>query len=209
MNFLEAKIAAEGYVGQGNILKVDHFLNHQIDVKLIFQIAEEFKRRFDGRCVDKVLTIEASGIAIATLLGYLYGVPVVFAKKGATANCTDDKYMAEAYSFTHKRMNRVFVSKPYLNAGEHVLIVDDSITNGFSAESTIKAISNLYTLKSVSVLTMFSKLYDAAGNEINRKEEVPEWLLDETYVAKRKIYNKVMNEIAKVTKNALNKIDID
>lgn len=105
MNFLEEKIAAEGYVAQGNILKVDHFLNHQIDVKLILQIAEELKRRFEGCRVDKVLTIEASGIAIATLLGHLYGVPVVFAKKGATANSTDDKYMAEAYSFTHQRMN--------------------------------------------------------------------------------------------------------
>ena len=91
----------------------------------------------------------------------------------------------------------------------NVLIVDDSITNGFSAESTIKAISNLYTPKSVSVLTMFSKLYDADGNEISRKEEIPEWLLDEDYVIKRKIYNKVMNEIAMATKNALNKIDID
>ncbi|MCI6144392.1 MAG: xanthine phosphoribosyltransferase [Alloprevotella sp.] len=140
MNFLEAKIAAEGYVGQGNILKVDHFLNHQIDVKLIFQIAEEFKRRFDGRRVDKVLTIEASGIAIATLLGHLYGVPVVFAKKGATANCTDDKYMAEAYSFTHKRMNRVFVSKPYLNAGEHVLIVDDFLADGQAASALISLV---------------------------------------------------------------------
>jgi len=130
MNFLEEKILADGNIKQGNILKVDNFLNHQIDVDIIRQIAYEFKRRFRGTQVTKILTIEASGIAIATLLGDLYDVPVVFAKKGETANSTDDKYISHAYSFTHKRMNNVFVSKPYMNAGDKVLIVDDFLADG-------------------------------------------------------------------------------
>lgn len=129
-NFLEEKILADGTVKQGNILKVDNFLNHQIDIDIIRQIAYEFKRRFRGHQVTKVLTIEASGIAIATLLGDLYDVPVVFAKKGETANSTDDKYISHAYSFTHKKMNNVFVSKPYMNAGDKVLIVDDFLADG-------------------------------------------------------------------------------
>ncbi len=130
MNFLEQKILADGSVKQGNILKVDNFLNHQIDIDIIRQIAYEFKRRFKGKEVTKILTIEASGIAIATLLGDLYDVPVVFAKKGETANSTDDKYISHAYSFTHKKMNNVFVSKPYMQPDDKVLIVDDFLADG-------------------------------------------------------------------------------
>lgn len=130
MNFLEEKIKEDGVIKEGNILKVDNFLNHQIDVDIIRQIAYELKRRFRGKTVNKILTIEASGIAIATLLGDLYDVPVVFAKKGETANSTDDKYVAKAYSFTHKRHNNVFVSRPYLTADDKVLIVDDFLADG-------------------------------------------------------------------------------
>lgn len=130
MNFLEEKILSDATIKEGNILKIDNFLNHQIDIDIIRQIAYELKRRFKGKEVTKILTIEASGIAIATLLGEIYDVPVVFAKKGETANCTDDKYIAEAYSFTHKRSNNVFVSKPYMLAGEKVLIVDDFLADG-------------------------------------------------------------------------------
>ena len=130
MNFLEEKIKEDGIIKEGNILKVDNFLNHQIDVDIIRQIAYEFKRRFRGKQVNKILTIEASGIAIAMLLGDLYDVPVVFAKKGETANCTDDKYVSQAYSFTHKRHNNVFVSRPYLTADDKVLIVDDFLADG-------------------------------------------------------------------------------
>lgn len=137
MNFLEEKILADGTIKQGNILKVDNFLNHQIDVDIIRQIAYEFKRRFRGKEVTKILTIEASGIAIATLLGDLYDVPVVFAKKGETANSTDDKYISQAYSFTHKRMNNVFVSKPYMLPGEKVLIVDDFLADGQAMSALI------------------------------------------------------------------------
>lgn len=130
MNFLEQKILEDGNIKPGNILKVDNFLNHQIDIDIMRQIAYEFKRRFKGKEVTKILTIEASGIAIATLLADLYDVPVVFAKKGETANSTDDKYISHAYSFTHKKMNNVFVSKPYMKAGEKVLIVDDFLADG-------------------------------------------------------------------------------
>jgi xanthine phosphoribosyltransferase len=137
MNFLEEKILADGSIKQGNILKVDNFLNHQIDIDIMRQIAYEFKRRFKGEEVTKILTIEASGIAIAVLLADLYDVPVVFAKKGETANCTDDKYMSQAYSFTHKKMNSVFVSKPYMLADDKVLIVDDFLADGQAMSALI------------------------------------------------------------------------
>jgi xanthine phosphoribosyltransferase len=130
MNFLEEKILSDATIKEGNILKIDNFLNHQIDIDIIRQIAYEIKRRFKGKEVTKILTIEASGIAIATLLGEIYDVPIVFAKKGETANSTDDKYIAQAYSFTHKKQNNVFVSKPYMLPGEKVLIVDDFLADG-------------------------------------------------------------------------------
>lgn len=137
MNFLEEKIMQDGKINPGNVLKVDNFLNHQIDIDIMRQIAYEFKRRFKGKPVNKVLTIEASGIAIATMLADLYDVPVVFAKKGETVNCTDDKYISHAYSFTHKKMNNVFVSRPYLSADDKVLIVDDFLADGEAASALI------------------------------------------------------------------------
>lgn len=137
MNFLEEKILSDGTIKEGNILKIDNFLNHQIDIDIIRQIAYEIKRRFKGKEVTKILTIEASGIAIATLLGEIYDVPVVFAKKGETANSTDDKYIAQAYSFTHKKYNNVFVSKPYMLPGEKVLIVDDFLAEGQAMEALV------------------------------------------------------------------------
>ena len=137
MNFLEEKILQDGVIKEGNILKVDSFLNHQIDIDIMRQMAYEFKRRFRGVEVNKILTIEASGIAIATLLGHLYDVPVVFAKKSQTANSTDDKYVAQAYSFTHKKMNNVFISKPYLKSTDKVLIVDDFLADGQAAHALI------------------------------------------------------------------------
>ena len=137
MNFLEQKICEDGVIKEGNILKVDNFLNHQIDVDIIRQVAHEFKRRFKGEEVNEILTIEASGIAIAMLLGDMYDVPVVFAKKGQTANSTDDKYVAHAYSFTHKKMNNVFVSRPYLSENDKVLIVDDFLADGQASQALI------------------------------------------------------------------------
>ena len=137
MNFLEEKILSDGTVKQGNILKIDNFLNHQIDIGIMRQIADELKHRFHDVEVNKILTIEASGIAIATMVGNLYDVPVVFAKKGETANSTDDKYVSHAYSFTHKQENKVFVSKPYLQPTDRVLIVDDFLADGQAVHALI------------------------------------------------------------------------
>ena len=137
MNFLEKKILADGKVFPGNVLKVDNFINHQVDIDIMRQAAAEFKRRYRGVAIDKILTIEASGIAIAMMLADMYDVPVVFAKKGETVNSTDDKYMAQAYSYTHKKMNNIFVSRPYLNRGERILIIDDFLADGQAAKALI------------------------------------------------------------------------
>ncbi len=137
MNFLEEKIVSDGVVKPGNILKIDNFLNHQIDIGIMRQIASELKRRFCGVEVNKILTIEASGIAMATMLGHLYDVPVVFAKKSETANSVDTKYVSHAYSFTHKQENKVFVSKPYLQPTDRVLIVDDFLADGQAVHALI------------------------------------------------------------------------
>lgn len=137
MNFLEERIAIDGIIKPGDILKIDNFLNHQIDIGIIRQIANELKHRFCDVEVNKVLTIEASGIAIATMLGNLYDVPVVFAKKSETANSTDGKYISQAFSFTHKKMNNVFVSKPYLHSTDRVLIVDDFLADGQAVRALI------------------------------------------------------------------------
>lgn len=137
MNFLEEKILSDGVINPGNVLKIDNFLNHQIDIDIMRQIAYEFKRRFKGKEVNKILTIEASGIAIATLVADLYDVPVVFAKKGQSINCTDDKYVSNAYSFTHQRNNQIFVSRPYLTAQDKVLIVDDFLADGEASHALI------------------------------------------------------------------------
>lgn len=141
MNFLEEKILCDGEIREDNILKIDNFLNHQIDIDIMRQIAYELKRRFRDAEVNKVLTIEASGIAIATMLGNLYDVPVVFAKKSVTANSTDDKYVSSAYSFTHKNVNNVFVSRPYLHATDKVLIVDDFLADGEAMHALIDLVN--------------------------------------------------------------------
>lgn len=137
MNYLEEKILREGVIRPGNILKIDNFLNHQIQIDVMRYIAQEFKSRFAGTEITKILTIEASGIAIATMLGNSLDVPVVFAKKSETLNSSDDKYISQAYSFTHKKQNKVFVSVPYLSASDHVLIVDDFLAEGEAVHALI------------------------------------------------------------------------
>lgn len=130
MKLLEDRIRKEGRVLPGDILKIDSFLNHQIDVLLMDQLADEFHTRFGNTPVDKVLTLEASGIASATLTALKFGVPMVFAKKSKTSNIDDDLYSAQAYSYTHARTNTIVVSRAFLKPGEHVLIVDDFLANG-------------------------------------------------------------------------------
>ena len=122
MNFLEERIQKDGIVKEGNVLKVDSFLNHQMDIRLLEQMGEEFKRRFADVQVDKILTIEASGIGIACIAARYFDVPVVFAKKTQSINLDGEMYVAEVESFTHKCKNQVIVSKKFLKEGEHVLL---------------------------------------------------------------------------------------
>ena len=130
MNFLEERIMKDGVVKEGNILKVDSFLNHQMDVKLFKQMGEEFKRRFAGKNINKIITIEASGIGIACIVAECFDVPVVFAKKSQSVNIDGDVYSAEVESFTHKCKNQVLISKKFVGPEDHVLIIDDFLANG-------------------------------------------------------------------------------
>ena len=142
MNFLEERIARDGVVKPGNVLKVDSFLNHQMDIVLIEKIAKEFKRRFGDQRVDKVLTIEASGIGIAILVAREFGVPMVFAKKSKSVNLDGQMYVAEVESFTHKKTNTVIVSKKYLKEGENVLVIDDFLANGCALQGLISIVES-------------------------------------------------------------------
>jgi len=137
MNFLEERIMKDGVVKAGNVLKVDSFLNHQMDVGLLDQIGEEFHRRFADKPINKVLTIEASGIAIAYAVARYFGVPMVFAKKSKSVNIEGEVYVAEVESFTHKCKNQVIVSRKFLNSDDHVLIVDDFLANGCALQGLI------------------------------------------------------------------------
>jgi len=137
MNFLEERIKKDGIVKHGNVLKVDSFLNHQMDIALMEEIGREFKRRFADKTVTKVLTIEASGICIAAFVAKEFGVPMVFAKKSKSINIDGDMYVAEVESFTHKNKNSVIVSKKFLSQGEHVLIIDDFLANGCALQGLI------------------------------------------------------------------------
>ena len=130
MKLLEERILKDGKVRPGGILKVDSFLNHQIDPRLLYAMAEEFYRLYEGCGVNKILTVEASGIAIAAMTGYVFGCPLVFAKKGKTKNISDDVWTAEVESFTHGGVNTILVSKEYLSAKDRVLIVDDFLATG-------------------------------------------------------------------------------
>ena len=142
MNFLEEKIIRDGVVKPGHVLKVDNFLNHQIDVALVDEIAREFARRFAGRPVTKVLTIESSGIAIACAVAREFGVPVVFAKKSKSVNLDGDMYVAEVESYTSKKINKVVVAKKFLSPEDHVLIVDDFLANGCALQGLISIVDS-------------------------------------------------------------------
>ena len=140
MELLKEKIRKDGVVKPGNVLKVDNFLNHQIDVALLDEIAKELKRRFGDAPITKVLTIETSGIAIACAVAREYGVPVVFAKKSKSVNMDGDVYVAEVESYTHKKTNQVIVAKKFLNENDHVLIVDDFLANGCALQGLISIV---------------------------------------------------------------------
>lgn len=137
MNFLEERIAKDGIVKPGNVLKVDSFLNHQMDISLLEEIGREFHRRFVDQPINKVLTIEASGIGIACFVAKEFGVPMVFAKKSKSVNIEGDVYLAEVESFTHKNRNQVIVSKKFLSPEDHILIIDDFLANGCALQGLI------------------------------------------------------------------------
>ena len=130
MKQLEDRILSEGKVLPGGILKVDGFLNHRIDTALLHDMAMEVKRLYDGCGVTKILTVEASGIALASMVGYVMGCPLVFAKKSKTSNISSDVYLADVMSFTHGTLNHIMVSRDYLCAEDNVLIVDDFLATG-------------------------------------------------------------------------------
>ncbi len=140
MNFLEERIIKDGIVKEGNVLKVDSFLNHQMDIDLFNEMGKEFKKRFEGKPINKILTIEASGIGIACIVAQHFGVPVVFAKKSKSINIEGEMYVAEVESFTHRCKNQVIVSKKFLGPDDHVLIIDDFLANGCALQGLIQIV---------------------------------------------------------------------
>ena len=139
MNFLEERILKDGVVKEGNVLKVDSFLNHQLDVELFDKMGEEFARRFEGKEINKILTIEASGSGIAVAVArHFNNCPVVFAKKTRSITLDGDMYMAEVESFTHKNINNVIVSKKFLSSDDKLLIIDDFLANGCALQGLIQ-----------------------------------------------------------------------
>ena len=142
MNFLEERILKDGLVKEGNVLKVDSFLNHQMDVELLDQLGQAFYERFGTKGITKILTIEASGIAIACSAARYFKVPVVFAKKSKSVNIDGDMFVAEVESFTHKNRNNVIVSKKFLSSDDHVLIIDDFLANGCALQGLISIVKD-------------------------------------------------------------------
>ncbi len=142
MNFLEERIVKDGIVKEGNVLKVDSFLNHQMDITLFEEMGAEFKKRFADKPINKILTIEASGIGIACIVARYFNAPVVFAKKSKSINIEGEMFVAEVESFTHKCKNQVIVSKKFLHEGDHVLIIDDFLANGCALQGLISIVNS-------------------------------------------------------------------
>ena len=140
MELLEQRILKDGVVKAGNVLKVDSFINHQIDIELMNEIGKEFKRLFAGENINKILTVEASGIAIAAIVAQYFNAPVVFAKKSQSINLDGSMYVTKIESFTHKRVYDVIVSKKYLSPDDRVLIVDDFLANGCAVDGLLDII---------------------------------------------------------------------
>lgn len=142
MNFLEERILKDGIIKEGDVLKVDSFLNHQMDIDLFNEIGREFKKRFEGKEINKILTIEASGIGIACIAAQHFHVPVVFAKKSQSINLEGEMLVAEVESFTHKCKNNVIVAKKFLNPEDKVLIIDDFLANGCALQGLIQIVQS-------------------------------------------------------------------
>ena len=165
MNFLEERIVKDGVVKEGNILKVDSFLNHQMDINLFDQMGEEFKRRFADKPINKIVTIEASGIGIACIVARHFGVPVVFAKKTQSVNIDGEVYVAEVESFTHKCKNQVIVSKKFLGPDDHVLVIDDFLANGCALQGLISIVAQAGgTVEGIGIAV--EKGFQGGGDEL-------------------------------------------
>ena len=165
MNCLEERILKDGIVKEGNVLKVDSFLNHQMDIELFNEMGKEWKKRFEGKNINKILTIEASGIGIACIVAQHFGVPVVFAKKSKSLNIEGEVYTAEVESFTHKNKNQVIVSKKFLNADDHVLIIDDFLANGCALQGLIQIVQSAgATVEGIGIA--IEKGFQAGGTTI-------------------------------------------
>ena len=165
MNFLEERIVKDGIVREGNVLKVDSFLNHQMDISLFEQMGEEFKRRFADKPINKILTIEASGIGIACIAAKYFNAPVVFAKKSKSINIEGEMSVAEVESFTHKCKNQVIVSKKFLNEGDHVLIIDYFLANGCALQGLISIVNSAgATVEGIGIA--IEKGFQAGGSVI-------------------------------------------
>ena len=165
MILLEERILRDGRILPGGILKVDGFLNHQIDPQLLYDMALELKRLYDGEGVNKILTIEASGIAIASMAGFVFGCPLVFAKKSKTRNISDSVYAVEVESFTHGNTNTVVVSREYLHAGDRVLIVDDFLATG-AALVGLKALCEQAGAEVVGAGIAIEKVFQGGGDKL-------------------------------------------
>ena len=153
MKLLEERIQRDGIVREGNVLKVDSFLNHQMDIDLINEVGKEFKKRFDHCPITKILTIEASGIGIACIAAQYFHVPVVFAKKAQSVNLDGEMYTTKVESFTHKKVYDVILSKKFLGPEDHVLLIDDFLANGEAATGAIRLLRKAHaTIAGVGIL---------------------------------------------------------
>lgn len=162
MKLLEDRILTDGKIGMGNVLKVDCFLNHQIDVPFICELGKEFHRLYKDEGITKILTIEASGIGIACLTAQYFGVPVVFAKKTPTNNIFADVYTSEVYSYTHERTYNIFVSKQFLSPDDRVLIIDDFLAKGSALMALLKLIQDAGA-KTAGAGIVIEKAYQNGG----------------------------------------------
>lgn len=168
MKLLEERIRKDGIVKPGNVLKVDSFLNHQMDIELFSEMGKEFKRLYESCPVNKILTIEASGIGIACVVAQYFHVPVVFAKKTQSINLDGDVYSTKIQSFTHRRIYDVIVSKKFLSPEDHVLIIDDFLANGCALEGLIDIVkSSGATIEGVGIA--IEKGFQKGGDLIRSK----------------------------------------
>ncbi len=162
---LQKRVLEDGEILEGNILKVDSFLNHQIDISLMEEIGKEFYRLFKEQKITKILTIEASGIAIASFTAQAFGVPVLFAKKSKSTNLGNEVYTSKVYSYTHNREYTITVSKKYLHEDDRVLIVDDFLANGLALQGVID-IAKQASAEVVGVGICIEKTYQPGGKKI-------------------------------------------